>query len=582
MSRHRSLIVALAAIAVVATSTASASAAPDGAGSAERADSPRAAAASRAQSGAAEEYVVAFDQGADAGAAAVEAANGTVLDVNEEVGLALVSSTDGAFLEEVRSEEGVSGAARNHDVGTVRQGMPHRYASERPTTTERRAAADGSRTAARATRPGAGAEPLADRQWDMAMIGATPSGAHRTATGEGVDVGIIDTGVEGTHPDIAPNFDESRSRNFTMDIPEIDGACEVSTCIDPAGADDNGHGTHVAGEVAAPRNRFGIGGVAPDATLVNLRAGQDSGYFFLYETVAALTEAGNLGLDVVNMSFYTDPWLYNCASRADYVSGDVTDEEIAEQAFIRQQVLAAVTYAHERGVTLVGAAGNGHTDLAAPTRSDATSPDYPPETAHERVVTNNCLDLPGEAPEVIGVSAVGPSGTKSDFSNYGLGEVEISAPGGWFRDFVGTPDFQTPENMVLGPYPLHVAIEEGLADENGEPVDDFSVKYCDRRGTCGFYTYLNGTSMAAPHVTGVAALAIEAHGRHTRGDVSLAPDRVGQLLARTATDHACPAGGVEIYTDEGRTPDWNAACQGTTANNGLYGEGIVSATGAVR
>jgi subtilisin family serine protease len=578
MRRQRSLIaVALAALGVIAATSATASAAPDGPASSAGAR------ARAAQSGEAQEYVVAFDGGTDAGVAAVESANGTVLDVNEEVGLALVSSTDGAFLDEVRAEDGVGGAARNHDVGTVRPGMPHRFASERPSATERRAAADQGRTAARTTRPGAGAEPLAERQWDMAMIGATPSGAHRTATGEGVDVGIIDTGVEGTHPDIAPNFDARRSRNFTMDIPAVDGPCEVATCIDPANVDDNGHGTHVAGEVAAPRNRFGIGGVAPDATLVNLRAGQDSGYFFLYETVGALVEAGNLGLDVVNMSFYTDPWLYNCASRADYVSGDVSDEEIAQQAFIRQQVLAAVSYAHDRGVTLVGAAGNGHTNLATPTRSDATSPDYPPETNRERVVTDNCLDLPSEAPEVISTTAVGPSGTKSDFSNYGFGDVEIAAPGGWARDFVGTPDFNIPENRVLGPYPLHVAIQEGLADEQGNPTDGFSVKYCDRRGTCGFYTYLQGTSMAAPHVTGVAALAIEAHGRPTRGGgVSLSPDRVGRILARTATDHACPPGGVEIYTDEGREPEWNAVCEGTTANNGLYGEGIVSATRAVR
>ena len=116
------------------------------------------------------------------------------------------------------------------------------------------------------------------------------------------------------HPDMAPNFDRSRSRNFTQDIPAIDGPCEYATCIDPADVDDGGHGTHVAGIVAADDNGFGIGGVAPDATLVNLRAGQDSGYFFLYETVAALVEAGNLRLDVVNMSFYTDPWLFNCES----------------------------------------------------------------------------------------------------------------------------------------------------------------------------------------------------------------------------------------------------------------------------
>ena len=141
---------------------------------------------------------------------------------------------------------------------------------------------------------------------------------------------------------MAKNFDRQRSRNFTQDIPAIDGPCEVATCIDPADTDDGGHGTHVAGTVAADDNKLGIAGVAPDATLVNLRAGQDSGYFFLYETVAALTAAGDMRLDVVNMSFYTDPWLYNCASKADYLSGTVSDEEIAEQAFIRQLVLNAV------------------------------------------------------------------------------------------------------------------------------------------------------------------------------------------------------------------------------------------------
>src|SRR6266545_1201659 len=104
----------------------------------------------------------------------------------------------------------------------------------------------------------------------MAMIGATPSGAHRQATGKGVDVGIIDTGIDASHPDVAPNFDAVRSHNFTTDIPDIDGPCEDPSCVDPANVDDRGHGTHVAGTIAAARNDFGIAGVAPEATLVNL------------------------------------------------------------------------------------------------------------------------------------------------------------------------------------------------------------------------------------------------------------------------------------------------------------------------
>ncbi|WP_245159616.1 S8 family serine peptidase [Blastococcus sp. CT_GayMR19] len=525
------------------------------------------------------EYVVSFSGSPEAAAAAIQAAGGSVVDVTEQVGLALVVSADGAFLDSVRAQDEISGAARNHSVGIARPGMPHRFAEERLFRTETDGAA---RTAQGNGSSGAtiAAEPLADLQWDMEMIGATADGAHQEATGEGVDVGIIDSGIDAEHPDLAPNFDAERSRNFTTDIPAIDGPCEVESCVDPADVDDNGHGTHVAGTVAAASNDFGIAGVAPEATLVNVRAGQDSGYFFLYETVRALVYAGDLRLDVVNMSFFTDPWRFNCTSRDEYVDGTVTDEELTQQRLVHDLVLGAVSYAHDRGVTLVGAAGNEHQDLAAATRVDGTSPNYPVGIARPRTVQNTCLNLPSEAPEVISVSAVGPSGTKADYSNYGLGDVEVSAPGGWARDFVGTPEFQTPANLVLSSYPVQAAIDAGLADPNGDPVDARSVKFCDG-DVCGFYTYLQGTSMASPHAAGVAALIVEADGEESDGGRALAPEDVAGVLLGSAVDHACPAGGVEVYTDEGRTPDFDAPCEGTTDVNGLYGEGIVSASAAV-
>ena len=172
---------------------------------------------------------------------------------------------------------------------------------------------------------GNGVEPLAPLQWDMKMIHATADGSYAKERGsKDVLVGIIDTGVDGNHPDIAPNFSRSLSRNFTTDIPLIDGPCEDEpdhSCSDPADVDENSHGTHVASTIGSPINDLGIAGVAPDVTLVNLRAGQDSGYFFVQPSVDALTYAGDHGIDVVNMSYFIDPWLFNCRQQPRRLAG---------------------------------------------------------------------------------------------------------------------------------------------------------------------------------------------------------------------------------------------------------------------
>ena len=543
-------------------------------------DTSAARSAARQQSAGGGEYVVGFDLAQqDAVFVAIANSGGVIVDELDELGLALVETANADFEATISTAAGVTGVVQNQSIGADQQGRPPVRAKERLTDGDRgqgpgRANSRGSRRHQQR-----GADPLESLQWDMTMINAQQ--AQRTATGKKVTVGIIDTGVDASHPDIAPNFSWDLSRNFVMDIPAIDGPCEDPTCIDPPWVDDGGHGTHVAGTVAGARNGVGITGVAPDATIVNVRAGQDSGYFFVYETVAALKYAGDAGLDVVNMSFYTDPWLFNCESAADYVEGTVTDEEIADQSFIRQTVLAALAYAHDRGVTEVAALGNSHTDYAADTRADATSPDYPGGTEVERVVTNNCLDLPTEGPNVISVSAVGPSGTKSDYSNYGEGVADVAAPGGWFRDYVGTAQFGTPGNLILSSYPFHVAVEEELVTADGTPTDGFTYSSCTAPGQCAVWTYLQGTSMASPHVAGEAALIVQAHGKKRHGGYSLDPDKVAAIIERSATDHACPTGGVEVYTDEGRPEEFNAPCQGTTADNGLYGEGIINAAAAV-
>jgi subtilisin family serine protease len=286
----------------------------------------------------------------------------------------------------------------------------------------------------------------------------------------------------------------------------------------------------VAGIVGAALNSLGVAGVAPNVSLVNLRAGQDSGYFFLQPSVDALTFAGNHGIDVVNMSYYIDPWLYNCADNpAD------SPEEQAEQRTIIEATQRALNYAHRHGVTLVSALGNDHTDLGNPT-FDATSPDFPPGTAHDRNVDNSCIDMPTEGRHVISVSALGPTETKADYSNWGTEQTDVSAPGGFFRDFLGTPQFMTPGNLVLSTYPEALAREEGLIDEDGNPTDDFTIKDC-RGSTCGIYEYLQGTSMASPHTVGVAALIVAEYGHWRHGGFGLNPNRVKRILYKTSVDH---------------------------------------------
>jgi lantibiotic leader peptide-processing serine protease len=394
-------------------------------------------------------------------------------------------------------------------------------------------------------------EPLAVCQWDMDQIDADAS-ARANATGAGVTIGILDSGVDPTHPDIAPNLDLARSCSFIRPgTPTADPSEVATSCTNKAAIVDlYGHGTHVASIAAAPINGIGIAGVAPDAPLVALKACTGQGFCFVDSVAAALRYAGDQHLDVVNMSLFADPYLYYCANEA------------GQRAMLKE-LQSAARYAQQQGVVLVAAAGNEADDLQHPT-IDEISPDYPPDSAETRRVRNNCRVAPTELPGVVTVSATGPVGYPgytmniADYSSVGMGVVDVTAPGG---DYFSATD--TVQDAVLGALPntpsvIWDAFDPLEPDLPGITVVDHGARY-------GF---LNGTSMAAPHAAGVAALIRQVHPEWSQGAVAAA-------LERSATPLACPADWQPIDENDDRQ-----RCYGSANRNSFFGAGIVNAARA--
>jgi subtilisin family serine protease len=548
---------------------------------------PTSAGAASAQS-ATREFLVLYKAGVSPAVAraAIKAAGGSVVRENTAVGLATVRTSAADFKQAAAGQGAIAGVASNRAIGVSPKSSAAKV--KRDAVEAETRGASGSAVKAKAAAPAA--EPLAGLQWDMAQINATTGGSYKVEPGDRrVRVGIMDTGVDGSHPDIAPNFSNELSRNFTVDIPtdangaNIDGPCASEpdqSCNDPANVDENGHGTHVASIIGSPINGLGVAGVAPKVTLVNIRAGQDSGYFFLQSTVDALTYAADAGLDVVNMSFYTDPWLFNCRTNP---ADSPADQ--AEQRTVIEATQRALRYAWSHRVTLIAAAGNQGIDYTKPS-VDASSPDFastPGEAPYSRNIDPaDCISLPAQGQHVIATSATGISTRKAYYSSFGHRYVDVSAPGGDVYDTADNNRDVT--KAVLAAAPEAVLRAAGVIGPDGAPTTDAVVRDC-QGGVCAYYQYLQGTSMASPHAVGVAALIVSHFGSGRGAGFGLSPLVTESVLRLTATRHACPTPRDFTYTRHlptGQTVTATHTCEGPTLNNGFYGNGIVNALRAVK
>jgi subtilisin family serine protease len=507
-----------------------------------------ATAAPAGTTGPAETYLVLFkgsSSPADA-AATVIAAGGTVVQDYPQIGVLVARSDNTAFGERMRANNQVEGASATTKYAT-RLTEPADLDGGGPTP--------GGLPNAPATDD----DSLSGLQWDMRQI-HTPEAHVVTGGSPEVLVGDIDTGIDFTHPDLAQNIDVPNSANCESGAPVAGLAAQ----------DDNGHGTHTAGTIAAASNGIGIVGVAPNVKIAGIKAGNSAGYFFPQAVVCAFVWAGSHHMDVTNNSYYADPFLFNCRN-------DATQRALwkAEQRAIR--------YAMNQGVTVVAAEGNESEDLSHPSM-DISSPDYPAGTKEAREVTNACVVVPTEISGVIGVTATAnreqgtttgqyPDHLKAYYSSFGMSSADVTAPGG---DYYFGNDEASVSGLVLSTWPAAEAAKcDFLLEEPGV--------------TGGSYCYEQGTSMASPHVAGVAALVISQFGdTKNPQNGKMRPTQVEQYLEQTADPQACPTtfpsifGGAVNYLDvTGNQSDTVQQCQGNGGHTSWYGNGEVDAFNAV-
>ncbi len=441
---------------------------------------------------------------------AIHTAGGTVVTTYDRIGVIVVHSANPDFGKQIRAVRGVQSAGATRTAPLTGAGTTDEGPAQ--VLTEQQAAkVESASTAAGDT------EPLEADQWDLRAIGADRAARINPGSSK-VTVAVIDNGVDDTHPDLAPNFSAAQSANC------VGGKADTTAGAWRPYTVDDAHGTHVAGEIAAPRNGIGVAGVAPGVKIAGIKVSDPvNGLYYPESVVCAFVFAADHGVEITNNSYYVDPWLYNCM--------DDPDQRAIVDAVNRAQL-----YAQKKGTLNLASAGNSNHDLDSDAIVDASSPDD--STTVERTVDpHECFDVPTQLPGVVTVSATGIKNLKSYYSSYGYGVIDIAAPGGDRKYQI--PDTPSQNGRILSTVPD------------------------------GKYGFLQGTSMASPHAAGVAALLKSRYPYAT-------PAQLQALLKAQADNPGCP----ESYDQDGDGTQ-DAVCVGGKRFNGFYGFGIVNALDAV-